>query len=134
MPQAGFNPPGEKWQLCLNIVVTLPPQPPRLDKFNSFWHFLWIKWFLLFLHFHSITLFFRFFFVFFLLLFGSAQRIIIWRTIYPFIDSPEAFHSIFFFLCSELLNVVHLLRVFILDKIFTSLVSKTNSVTLNNTF
>ena len=21
MPQAGFNPPGEKWQLCLNIVV-----------------------------------------------------------------------------------------------------------------
>ena len=24
MPQAGFDPPGEKWQLCLNIVVTLP--------------------------------------------------------------------------------------------------------------
>ena len=20
IPQAGFNPPGEKWQLCLNIV------------------------------------------------------------------------------------------------------------------
>ena len=23
MPQAGFDPPGEKWQLCLNIVVAL---------------------------------------------------------------------------------------------------------------
>ena len=31
MPQAGFDPPGEKWQLCLNIVVALPPKPPRLD-------------------------------------------------------------------------------------------------------
>ena len=31
MPQAGFNPPGEKWQLCLNIVVASPPKPPRLD-------------------------------------------------------------------------------------------------------
>ena len=30
MPQAGFNPRGEKWQLCLNIVVALPPKPPRL--------------------------------------------------------------------------------------------------------
>ena len=31
MPQAGFDPPGEKWQLGLNIVVALPPKPPRLD-------------------------------------------------------------------------------------------------------
>ena len=31
MPQVGFDPPGEKWQLCLNIVVALPPKPPRLD-------------------------------------------------------------------------------------------------------
>ena len=31
MPQAGFDPPGEKWQLYLNIVVPLPPKPPRLD-------------------------------------------------------------------------------------------------------
>ena len=31
MPQAEFDPPGEKWQLRLNIVVALPPKPPRLD-------------------------------------------------------------------------------------------------------
>ena len=31
MPRAGFDPLGEKWQLCLNIVVALPPKPPRLD-------------------------------------------------------------------------------------------------------
>ena len=31
MPQAGFDPPREKWQLCLNIVVSLPPRPPWLD-------------------------------------------------------------------------------------------------------
>ena len=30
-PQAGLDPPGEKWQLGLNIVVALPPKPPRLD-------------------------------------------------------------------------------------------------------
>ena len=28
----GFKPPGEKWQLCLNVVAALPPKPPRLDK------------------------------------------------------------------------------------------------------
>ena len=33
MPQAGFDPPGEKWQLCLKIVVALPPKPPRLDLY-----------------------------------------------------------------------------------------------------
>ena len=33
MPQAGFDPPGEKWQLCVNIVVE-PPKPPRLDEFG----------------------------------------------------------------------------------------------------
>ena len=38
MPQAGFNPPGEKWQLCLNIVVALPPKPPRLDFIV---HYIW---------------------------------------------------------------------------------------------
>ena len=28
----GFDPlEVEKWQLCLNIVVALPPKPPRLD-------------------------------------------------------------------------------------------------------
>ena len=32
MPHAGFDPPGEKWQLCWNIVVALPPKPPRLDQ------------------------------------------------------------------------------------------------------
>ena len=37
MPQAGFDPPGEKWQLCLNIVVALPPKPPQLDKEQVFW-------------------------------------------------------------------------------------------------
>ena len=31
IPQAGFNPPGEKWQLCLNIAVALPPKAPWLD-------------------------------------------------------------------------------------------------------
>ena len=25
IPQAGFDPPGEKWPLCLNIVIALPP-------------------------------------------------------------------------------------------------------------
>ena len=32
MPQAGFNPPREKWQLCLNIVVALPP---KLDSYQA---------------------------------------------------------------------------------------------------
>ena len=32
IPQAGFDPPGEKLQLRLNIVVALPPKPPRLDS------------------------------------------------------------------------------------------------------
>ena len=36
MPQAGFDPPGEKWQLCLNIVVALPPKPPRLDVITGY--------------------------------------------------------------------------------------------------
>ena len=36
MPQAGFDPLGEKWQLCLNIVVALPPKPPRLDTKSSY--------------------------------------------------------------------------------------------------
>ena len=31
LPQAGLDPPGEKWQLCLNIVIALPPKPPQLD-------------------------------------------------------------------------------------------------------
>ena len=31
IPQVGFDPPGKKWQLCLNIVVALPPKPPRVD-------------------------------------------------------------------------------------------------------
>ena len=30
----------EKWQLCLNIVVTLPPKPPQL---NCIYHYLDIK-------------------------------------------------------------------------------------------
>ena len=25
-----------KWQLCLNIVVALPPKPPQLDVFSVF--------------------------------------------------------------------------------------------------
>ena len=37
MPQAGFNPLGEKWHLCLNIVVALPPKPPWLDKLFCYW-------------------------------------------------------------------------------------------------
>ena len=36
MPQAVFDPPGEKWQLCLNIVVALPPKPPRLGTLPLF--------------------------------------------------------------------------------------------------
>ena len=36
MPQADFNPPGEKWQRCLNIVIALPPKPPRLDSIAAF--------------------------------------------------------------------------------------------------
>ena len=32
MPQAGFDPPGKKWQMCLTIVVALPPKPPWLDN------------------------------------------------------------------------------------------------------
>ena len=35
MPQAGFDPLGEKWQLCLNIVIALPPKPRRLDNDSS---------------------------------------------------------------------------------------------------
>ena len=31
MSPTGFDPPGEKWQLCFNIVVALPPKPPQLD-------------------------------------------------------------------------------------------------------
>ena len=38
MTQAGFDPPGEKWQLCLNIVVILPPKPPRLDQCTVIFH------------------------------------------------------------------------------------------------
>ena len=37
MPQAGFDPPGEKWQLCLNIVIALTPKPPRLDWMDLNW-------------------------------------------------------------------------------------------------
>ena len=36
MPQVGFDPQGEKWQLCLNIVVALPPKPPRLDSISYY--------------------------------------------------------------------------------------------------
>ena len=38
MPQAGLDPTGEKWQLCLNIVVALPPKSPRLDIFSPSLH------------------------------------------------------------------------------------------------
>ena len=31
MPEAGFNPPGEETKTCVNIVLHLPPKPPRLD-------------------------------------------------------------------------------------------------------
>ena len=37
MPQAGFDPPGEKWQLCLNIVIALTRKPPRLDWMDLNW-------------------------------------------------------------------------------------------------
>ena len=43
MPQAGFDPPGEKWQLCLNIVIALPPKPPRLDYTEQLLHLLIIR-------------------------------------------------------------------------------------------
>ena len=29
--QAGFDPPGEEMKTCVNIVLHLPPKPPRLD-------------------------------------------------------------------------------------------------------
>ena len=32
MPQAGFDPQGEKCQLCLKIVIALPPKLPWLDR------------------------------------------------------------------------------------------------------
>ena len=49
MPQVGFDPPGEKWQLCLNIVVALPPNPPRLGDNHVFSHqiFNWPRMFAL---------------------------------------------------------------------------------------
>ena len=42
MPPAGFDPPGEKWQLCLYIVVALPPKPPRLDYGGHLSGFQWL--------------------------------------------------------------------------------------------
>ena len=33
---SGIRSTGGKWQLCLNIVVALPPRPPRLDVFSVF--------------------------------------------------------------------------------------------------
>ena len=41
MPQAGFDPPGEKWQLCLNIVVALPPKPQGWIPVELFAEVLW---------------------------------------------------------------------------------------------
>ena len=32
IPQAGFDLLGENWQLCLNLVIALPPKPPWLDS------------------------------------------------------------------------------------------------------
>ena len=48
MPQAGFDRWGEKWQLCLNIVVALPPKPPRLDHSPSYF-FVYVNLYLKFI-------------------------------------------------------------------------------------
>ena len=32
----GFDPPGDETKTCVNIVLHLPPKPPRLDKRTMF--------------------------------------------------------------------------------------------------